>query len=81
VRVALPTGAITCRYCRNVQATGSICEKCGMRLPVVIIVPQATGAPAKKGEPVSARCRACGAPAKAGERCGDCGNLLPPADA
>ncbi|MEW5739044.1 MAG: hypothetical protein AB1938_08960 [Myxococcota bacterium] len=76
VRVALPSGPITCRYCRNVQAAGSICERCGMKLPVVIIVPQAGAASAKSAEPVHTRCRACGAPATAGERCGDCGQLV-----
>ncbi|MCC6336057.1 MAG: hypothetical protein IT380_18965 [Myxococcales bacterium] len=76
IRVALPSGPITCRYCRNVQATGSLCERCGMRLPLAIIVPQAPGAP-KKAEPAHARCRACGAPATAGERCGDCGQQVP----
>ncbi len=33
VRTAAPTGAVTCRYCRNVQATGLVCDRCGMRLP------------------------------------------------
>lgn len=74
VRTALPTGAVTCRYCRNVQATGSICERCGMKLPVVIIVPQVQGVAIGRPEPVKTRCRACGAPATAGERCGDCGH-------
>lgn len=76
VRVAPPTGAMTCRYCRNVQATGSICERCGMRLPLAIIVPQADGQAKRPAEPVHARCRACGAPATAGERCGDCGQWV-----
>jgi len=80
VRVAAPSGAITCRYCRNVQATGTICERCGMRLPVAIIVPRAAGA-AKPAEPVHTRCKSCGAPATAGERCGDCGQLVPFPDA
>src|SRR5277367_5538207 len=25
--------SVTCRYCRNVQAAGLLCERCGMRLP------------------------------------------------
>jgi hypothetical protein len=73
VRTPFPTGAVTCRYCRNAQVSGSICERCGMKLPVVIIVPQAAGAPAREAEPVRTRCKACGAPATAGQRCGECG--------
>ena len=33
-RTAFAEGPVTCRYCRNVQATGAICERCGMKLPV-----------------------------------------------
>lgn len=33
VRTAAPTGAVMCRYCRNVQAEGLVCDRCGMRLP------------------------------------------------
>jgi hypothetical protein len=33
VRTAAPMGAVTCRYCRNVQAEGLVCDRCGMRLP------------------------------------------------
>ena len=32
-RTPAPTGAVVCRYCRNVQAEGALCERCGMRLP------------------------------------------------
>jgi hypothetical protein len=76
VRTAAPTGAVTCRYCRNVQAAGLICNTCGMRLPKVVAPP-----PAPTAKPVHARgdvrCRACGAPATPGERCSECGALAP----
>ena len=80
-RTAAPTGAVTCRYCRNVQAEGVICEKCGMRLPKVSApVVAATGVkPEQSTETV--RCRSCGAPAKPGQRCTDCGREVPPATA
>ncbi len=26
VRTAVPTGAVVCRYCRNVQAEGMVCD-------------------------------------------------------
>lgn len=77
VRTALPTGAITCRYCRHVQATGNVCERCGMKLPRVAAAAAAPAPTARKGEPIKVRCKACGAPATAGERCTDCGNEVP----
>jgi hypothetical protein len=71
-----PTGAptvVTCRYCRNVQASGVFCDRCGMRLP--------WAAPAAvKAVPGSTErlvCRRCGerSPAEM-KRCGACGALL-----
>lgn len=75
-RTAAPVGPVTCRYCRNVQAEGAVCERCGMRLPKLAAPVEARG-PAPKGEAVWTRCRKCGAPAKGGERCGDCGHPVP----
>lgn len=79
VRTAAPTGAVTCRYCRNVQATGLICNTCGMRLPKASAPPPTAAAAGPKvtysrGD---VRCRACGAPATPGERCSECGALAP----
>lgn len=74
VRTAAPTGPVTCRYCRNVQAEGLLCDRCGMRLPrvaEVILEGTAIGGGAD-GDPV--RCKACGARGKAGHRCSECGN-------
>jgi hypothetical protein len=65
--------AVTCRYCRNVQSTGVLCDVCGMKLPRV-------GVPfiaAPVGQAV--RCRACGAPATSGQRCSECGVQQPEA--
>jgi len=79
VRTALPTGAVTCRYCRAVQAAGLLCGTCGMKLPPVAAAPiERTPAPkARAIEARSVRCRACGAPATPGERCSECGALAP----
>lgn len=75
-------GPVTCRYCRNVQATGAICDRCGMKLPVVAAPIAIVGTMVGGGDAdLKVRCRACGAPAKAGERCGDCGRDVPYPDA
>lgn len=82
-RTVAPTGAVACRYCRNVQPDGLFCEKCGMRLPRAATPAAAAAAAldpaAKKNwvEAVWTRCRSCGAPAKAGAKCGDCGRDVP----
>ncbi len=76
-RTVLPQGPLTCRYCRNVQATGVICERCGMRLPAVQVAPQVVGGVMLNDEDLKVRCRACGAPATAGKKCTDCGHDVP----
>lgn len=80
-RTVLPEGPLTCRYCRNVQASGAMCERCGMRLPQVMVVPQIVGGLLLDAEDVKVRCRACGAPATAGKKCTDCGHDVPFPDA
>jgi len=67
-----PTVA-TCRYCRNVQASGLFCDRCGMRLP------WATPTAARTAEPTELRvCKRCGERSPPSmERCGACGALLP----
>jgi hypothetical protein len=76
VRTAAPVGAVTCRYCKAVQAEGAVCNKCGMRLPKVA-APAASTSARKAGAGESTRCRKCGAPAKTGAKCGDCGQPVP----
>ncbi len=78
-RTVLPTGAVTCRYCKNVQSEGSVCVKCGMKLPYVVRAAPGPAAPTSKQRAVTvwSRCRACGAKARAGEKCGDCGHQVP----
>ena len=75
LRTKAPAGALTCRYCRNVQATGTICERCGMHLPTAMQI-------TAKGPPEEwTRCKACGAPGVIGQRCKECGRLVPHPDA
>jgi hypothetical protein len=70
--VAVPTVA-TCRYCRNVQASGLFCDRCGMRLPWA--APAASAAPVDSAE--LRHCKRCGERSPASmERCGGCGALL-----
>ena len=76
VRTAIGTGPLTCRYCKNVQAAGSICDKCGMKLPQVAVAAVAAGTKKKKLD-VWTRCRACAAPALGGENCRECGRPVP----
>ena len=70
-RTAHSAGAVTCRYCRNVQATGVFCDRCGMRLPrYVAPAPDAGDARAEDAPMVP---HACGAITRAGMPCGSCG--------
>lgn len=61
---------ITCRYCRNVQAQGALCDKCGMRLPKLAGAASGKGAAA---DGVALVVCGCGAKAILGRRCGSCG--------
>lgn len=81
-RTPLPAGPITCRYCRNVQAAGSLCDRCGMKLPVVIVAGDLiVGAIIGSATDLKTRCKSCGAPATGGQKCGDCGRDVPYPDA
>lgn len=76
VRTAAPVGAVPCRYCRHVQASGLFCDSCGMRLPKVPApAASAKGAAASDG-PLLVIC-GCGAKAFPGTRCGSCGAKIP----
>lgn len=81
MKTAAPTGAVVCRYCRNVQATGSVCERCGMRLPRARLETPAAAAAAKAPEAGErARCPRCHTPGHAGRSCVTCGTLIPSAE-
>jgi hypothetical protein len=71
---AVAPSVVTCRYCRNVQASGTFCDRCGMRLPWAR--PTAAAAPADTGSELRA-CKRCGERSPASmDRCGACGALL-----
>lgn len=77
LRTAAPVGAVTCRYCRNVQATGLLCNTCGMRLPKAATPAAPDAAPQGTYARGDVRCKACGAPATPAQRCTECGALAP----
>lgn len=81
LRTALPTGPIVCRYCRTPQASGLICERCGMRLPKLR---QTAPAPAAGSELVAAgewtKCTKCHTHTRAGRACVSCGTHVPAAE-
>jgi ribosomal protein L32 len=86
VRTAAPTGAVTCRYCRNVQAEGMVCDKCGMRLPKAR--PAAgSAAAAKEAAAVAAEdltwlpCQKCRTPTRPNKICTVCGTRVVAANA
>jgi hypothetical protein len=74
-RTAALSGQVTCRYCKNVQPLGTVCDRCGMKLPT----PLATDL--EKPVVALVRCRACGAPGPVGERCKECGRVVSEPDA
>jgi ribosomal protein L32 len=79
-RTAAPT-AVVCRYCRNVQASGAICDRCGMKLPKVRLESQEAREPARLPEAGAwVPCPKCHAHARAGRVCTDCGTPIPAED-
>ncbi len=75
-RTAAPTGAAVCRYCRNVQAEGAICDRCGMRLPR-LVARSGAGAGQQSNEDHPIVLHACGGRTRAGETCSSCGAFVP----
>jgi hypothetical protein len=79
VRTAAPSGAVVCRYCRNVQAEGAVCDRCGMRLPRVR--PTAAAAPGAKGAASGEDqpwlpCQKCRTPTRPNKICTVCGTRV-----
>lgn len=75
VRTAVPTGAVTCRYCRNVQAEGMLCERCGMRLPKIQPAPSATPVVVAVEAPWLP-CPKCRTPTRPNKICTVCGTRV-----
>jgi ribosomal protein L32 len=70
-KAVAPTGQVQCRYCGNLQPTGKICDKCGMRLPRA-----GTVAGLSKLATDLVRCKECGSMGHLGERCKECGRIV-----
>lgn len=77
VRTAAPTGAVVCRYCRNVQAEGLVCERCGMRLPRARTAPSAEAKKAGTDEDLNWKpCPKCRTPTRPNKLCTVCGTRV-----
>lgn len=61
-----------CRYCKNTQAEGLTCDRCGMLLPAASFEPL-EAAPARPGEEEIVKCLQCGSRVVVGQVCGGCG--------
>lgn len=75
VRTAAPVGAVTCRYCRNVQAQGLLCDNCGMRLPRARPAATAVAGAKRPGgdDDGWVACSTCHTPVRPGKACSQCG--------
>ncbi|AKJ03195.1 hypothetical protein ATI61_118135 [Archangium gephyra] len=81
LKTAAPTGPVVCRYCRNVQDIGAVCDRCGMRLPKARLAPTAASGPGalvQSGERTA--CPKCHTPGYAGRACVTCSTLIPAAE-
>lgn len=77
VRTMAPIGPVVCRYCRNVQAEGMVCDKCGMRLPRARLDAPAQAHGARKGDDSGwVSCPRCSTPNRPGRSCATCGAKL-----
>jgi hypothetical protein len=75
VRTMAPIGPVVCRYCRNVQSEGLVCDKCGMRLPRAYTQPTAQARGASEGT-LWKDCPRCRTPNRPGRTCTSCGAQL-----
>lgn len=77
VRTMAPIGPVVCRYCRNVQSEGMVCDKCGMRLPRARIdVPTQAKGPGGGEGTNWVSCPRCYTPNRPGRTCATCGTKL-----
>ena len=68
-----PTGPIPCRYCQHVQATGLLCDRCGMRLPRIKSAVAPEGARTARRREGWGRCSRCRLPGRLAAACTECG--------
>ncbi|MDY7231690.1 hypothetical protein [Hyalangium rubrum] len=76
VRTAAPSGAVVCRYCRNVQAEGLVCDRCGMRLPKLRVTQAAATPGAVDGDAPWIPCHKCRTPTRPNKICSVCGTRV-----
>jgi hypothetical protein len=76
VRTAAPTDAVVCRYCRNVQAEGLVCDRCGMRLPRARPTPAAAQTPGASEDVTWMPCPKCRTPNRPNKICTVCGTRV-----
>ncbi|MCY1078926.1 hypothetical protein [Archangium lansingense] len=80
-RTAVPSGPVVCRYCRNVQDIGNVCDRCGMRLPKVRLTqPEASAASGRVQAGARTTCPKCHTPGYAGRACVTCSTVIPAAE-
>jgi hypothetical protein len=79
-KTAAPTGPVVCRYCRNVQETGAVCDRCGMRLPKARMASAGPTQEVRVAAGERTKCPKCNSPAHAGRACVTCGTLVPAAE-
>jgi hypothetical protein len=63
-----------CRYCKNTQAEGLTCDRCGMLLPSAALEASEPAA-SRPGEEEIIKCPQCGSRVAVGQVCGGCGIL------
>jgi hypothetical protein len=76
IRTAAPGDSVVCRYCRNVQATGMLCDRCGMRLSRVKVAAATPRTNATGQDDGYARCPLCRQVQALGKKCKECGTLV-----
>lgn len=80
VKTAAPVGAVVCRYCRNVQAVGLLCDNCGMRLPRARLAATTGAAKGPQDDDGWMACPSCHTRGRAGRACSECGTRLKEAE-